>query len=133
MVGTMLLVVFSVATAMILSRWLPTALQQRLRNVGKTLFEKGKKEMKNLIMLIIAALAMWFMLKFDGNREMSLDYVPRGSYYNEGDMDSMFRDWGRSHEGDHVLEYRSRGGDSSDGGRHYRSRGSDGRFIPTRR
>lgn len=140
MVAILLSVVFFLATAMISSRWLPTVWQQRLENVKKTLFEKGKTEMKNIIWIGLAALAMWVVSMFGGDKKMSLDYIPRAHmedrYYGHDDMEGMFRDWAGDHEGDNSLDYRSRdGGRSSSYGNHnntldYRGRSSrTGRYV----
>lgn len=72
--------------------------------------------MKNIFLIILAAVAMWVASMFtDGKREMSLDYVPRGGYNDYDDMEEMFHDWGRHRGGENVLEYRSRGGSDNSG------------------
>lgn len=131
MAATMLLGGLCLVTVMILSRWLPTVWQQRLENVKKTLFEKGMKQMKNIFLVILAAVAMWIASMFtDGKHEMSLDYVPRDGYSDYDDMEEMFHDWRKHRGGENILEYRSRGG--SGGGSNFRSGGGDGTTLEYR-
>lgn len=89
--------------------------------------------MKHLIMIGLAALAMWAYSMFGGDKEMSLDYVPRyAEDYSRGDdMESMFQDWISKHkEGDNSLDYRPRYDSGRNNSLDYRGRSTrTGRYV----
>lgn len=97
--------------------------------------------MKNIVMFIIAAIAMLLFAKADMGSKVSLDYMARDGYYGDSEMDRIFRDYGedagrgsyledRSRgSGGNSMDYRSRGSDSS---LDYRGRAANGRFVSRR-
>lgn len=99
--------------------------------------------MKNIIWVIVAAMAFWLLTSFTDVKNVSFDYVPRysmsGDRYDGGrdEMDDIFRNGGEYDRGYGDLEAVSRRGrvDGGDRGYHnleyrHRMRRANGEYAP---